>query len=63
MAPGTWFDAARIGPIEGPQAVHTLVSLQTTYSTLASPSLWIGVVAGALMLVGAIRLRRWRDEG
>ncbi len=65
VAPGTWFDAARIGHIDadGPQAVHALVNLQTTYSTLASPSLWIGVVAGALMLIGAVRLRRWRDEG
>ena len=30
---------------------------------LQSPSLWIGVVAGIAMIVGAIHLRRWRDEG
>jgi ABC-2 type transport system permease protein len=30
---------------------------------LATPSLWIGVAAGVAMLLVAIRLRRWRDEG
>ncbi len=32
-------------------------------ASLASPQLWIGVVAGAAMIFVAIRLRRWRDEG
>jgi ABC-2 type transport system permease protein len=40
-----------------------VVNLGTMYSVLATPQLWIGVVAGALMIVAAIRLRRWRDEG
>jgi ABC-2 type transport system permease protein len=31
--------------------------------TLATASAWIGALAGAAMIFGAIRLRRWRDEG
>ena len=30
---------------------------------LANIDLWLGVVAAAVMLWGAIRLRRWRDDG
>jgi len=29
---------------------------------LTSPSLWLGAIAGVVMLFGATRLRRWRDE-
>jgi ABC-2 type transport system permease protein len=32
------------------------------YSALASPSLWIGAVAGVAMIAGAIWFRRWRDD-
>ena len=37
--------------------------LRQSYRMLLRPDLWIGVVAGAAMIFGAIRLRRWRDEG
>ena len=30
---------------------------------LTTPSLWIGAIAGLAMILAAIRLRRWRDEG
>ena len=30
---------------------------------LASADLWLGVAAAAAMIWGAIRLRRWRDDG
>ena len=65
VAPGSWFDAAQIGDIDvdGPQAVHSVLSLRTMYSVLATPQLWIGALAGVAMIFGAIRLRRWRDEG
>ncbi|KIQ95936.1 ABC-2 transporter permease [Lysobacter sp. A03] len=39
------------------------MSASNVLSSLAMPSLWIGVAAGALMIFLAIRLRRWRDEG
>ena len=65
VAPGTWFDVASFGPIQGdgPSAVSSALSLRSIYSVLLTPQLWIGVLAGAAMIVGAIRLRRWRDDG
>ncbi|MDB6163179.1 MAG: hypothetical protein JWL98_611 [Xanthomonadaceae bacterium] len=63
--PGSWFNVAKFGPItaQGPQAVGQAVTLQSIYSVLLTPQLWIGVLAGAAMIFAAIRLRRWRDEG
>nr|WP_281782053.1 hypothetical protein [Lysobacter auxotrophicus] len=65
VAPGSWFNAAQTADVnfDGPQAVHSLLSLRTMYSVLATPQLWVGALAGAVMIFGAIRLRRWRDEG
>lgn len=40
-----------------------LISPANQLASLAMPALWIGVVAGALMIFAAIRLRRWRDDG
>ena len=68
--PGTWFDAVTIlkSGNTGSEAarqidsVHQLLSLQTTYSVLLTPQLWIGAAVGAAMIYGAIRLRRWRDD-
>ncbi len=34
-----------------------------SWLTLLQPTVWIGALAGAAMIYGAIRLRRWRDEG
>lgn len=63
VAPGTWLDAAAFenGNFDGPGAIGQLFNLQSTYSTLLTPQLWIGVVAGALMIFGAIQLRRRRE--
>ena len=65
VAPGSWFDVASFAPIQGdgPAAVTSALTLGTMYSVLLTPQLWIGVIAGAVMILGAIRLRRWRDEG
>lgn len=65
VVPGTWFDVANVGgvDVDGPQAIHSVLSLRTMYSVLGTPQLWIGAIAGAAMIFGAIRLRRWRDEG
>ena len=68
--PGTWFDAVNINnahitsseAARQIESVHQLLSLKTTYSVLLTPQLWIGAVAGAAMIYGAIRLRRWRDD-
>jgi ABC-2 type transport system permease protein len=63
--PGSWFSAANFGDVsvDGPQAVSHMIDLQSMYSVLLTPDLWIGAVAGAIMIFAAIRLRRWRDEG
>jgi ABC-2 type transport system permease protein len=65
VAPGTWFDVATFAPVhgEGPSAVSSAMNLSSMYSVLLTPQLWIGAAAGAAMIFGAIRLRRWRDEG
>lgn len=65
VVPGAWFDAANVGDVsvDGPQAIHSVINLRTMYSVLATPQLWIGALAGAAMIFGAIRLRRWRDDG
>ncbi|MFC3549627.1 hypothetical protein ACFOLC_01200 [Lysobacter cavernae] len=65
VAPASWMDAAsiQVGDVDGPAAVSQLVNLRTMYSVLLSPQLWAGAVAGAAMIFGAVRLRRWRDEG
>ena len=39
-----------------------VLDLSSTYQLLGSPNLWIGVVAGAALLTGAIWFRRWRDD-
>jgi ABC-2 type transport system permease protein len=65
VAPVTWMDVARIEQMDfdGPGAVRQLFSLGNVYSTLLTTQLWAGAAAGAAMIAGAIRLRRWRDEG
>ena len=60
--PGFWLSASDSLKINGPDDVSQILSLSHTYSVLKSPQLWIGAVAGIAMLVGAIRLRRWRDD-
>ena len=60
--PGSWIDAMEIGALaKGDLPSHAMV-LRSTYSVLTTPQLWIGAAAGIVMLVGAVRLRRWRDD-
>ncbi len=48
---------------QGPKEIVELFSLSHTYTALAMPELWIGVIAGAAMIYGAVHFRRVRDEG
>ncbi len=48
---------------EGPQDIVALFSAQNAWGAFLTPDLWIGVVAGAVMVFGAIHFRRSRDEG
>ena len=61
--PGTWIDVMNLGAMTGKEVPRHAAILQSTYGVLATPNLWLGAVAGIAMIVGAIRLRRWRDEG
>jgi len=63
LVPGTWFMNAHDLPMPTHQGVDMLTMVSYSWSTLAKPALWAGVVAGVAMIAGAIRLRRWRDEG
>jgi ABC-2 type transport system permease protein len=49
-----------VGDFDG--ALHQ-ISATTALQSLGTPEIWIGAVAGLVMIYGAIRLRRWRDEG
>ena len=64
VVPGTWIDVSHLENtnFDGPGQLIGLVGIQSMYSALATPQLWIGVLAGAAMIYGAIRLRRWRDD-
>jgi ABC-2 type transport system permease protein len=62
--PGGWIlDVDLHGTPDTLDRIGNLLSPATTYAALATPQLWIGAAAGAAMIFGAIRLRRWRDEG
>ena len=62
--PLTSHDFARIdGAAIDRLGILPFVSPPAVYSNLLQPALWIGAVAGVLMLLLAMRLRRWRDEG
>ena len=64
LLPGMWMsevDGARLGQMR--EGLDSLLVLGESYRTLATPGVWIGVIAGVAMIFGAIRLRRWRDEG
>jgi ABC-2 type transport system permease protein len=64
LIPGTWFmNAAPDLPPPSRNGLDMLTMLGYSWSTLAKPALWAGVVAGVAMILGAVRLRRWRDEG
>ncbi|CAM5275677.1 ABC-2 transporter permease [Rhodanobacter lindaniclasticus] len=60
--PGGWFtEVPNIGG-NNPAELLASVGIMNSYAALGSASLWLGVVAAAVMLGGAIWLRRWRDD-
>ena len=60
--PGGWLaEGMRMSHFDSDHAMDFL-SIGHAYAVLASPNIWIGVVAGAAMLAGAIWFRRWRDD-
>jgi ABC-2 type transport system permease protein len=66
VAPGTdllYRDWSQLANMRGPEDFLHLFSAGFAFESFALPHMWIGALAGAVMLVIAIRLRRWRDEG
>lgn len=63
--PATWIPQleSAAGRFHGPEDFANLVDLGSNWSIAGTADLWIGVVAGVAMILAAIRLRRWRDEG
>jgi ABC-2 type transport system permease protein len=66
IVPGIWFSFTGGIPPEMHQNARgpdTQVLFEASWMTLATAKAWIGALAGAAMIFGAMRLRRWRDEG
>ncbi|MEW7851518.1 hypothetical protein AB2N08_22765 [Massilia aurea] len=62
--PGVWFGEVDGAALAQQQAgLDGPLLLGTSYATLLTPGVWIAAAAGCAMIYGAIRLRRWRDEG
>jgi ABC-2 type transport system permease protein len=61
--PGSWLGAHNfVGASDNDGHALDFLNLGSAYSVMASPSFWIGAVAGLALLAAAIRLRRWRDD-
>jgi len=67
IAPGSWLGLGNFRAmrhVDGPQDVaNALFSWERVGEVLQGPELWIGVAAGVALIVAAVWLRRWRDDG
>lgn len=64
--PASWvptLETSAAGRVHGPEDIVRIVDAAQNWSLVTSADVWIGAVAGLLMILGAVRLRRWRDEG
>jgi ABC-2 type transport system permease protein len=70
VLPGAWFmfdksarEAMQHAPgMQNDPAGQISGFFNEAYGSLASPALWVGVVAGVGMIAVAIWMRRWREE-
>lgn len=65
LVPGIWFAFAdhTIAMRPGEHGIELGDVFAQSWMTLAAPGVWIGAALGVAMIVAAIRIRRWRDEG
>ena len=65
VVPGSWIPTVseHIAEVNGPEQLPQVLNLGTSWQVLANADVWIGAILGVAMIYGAIRLRRWRDEG
>ena len=61
--PGSWSFQLRGQTSFAPDNLDHGSPLVAAWQTMATPNLWIGAAVGIAMIVVAIRLRRFRDEG
>lgn len=62
--PGSWLPAHDWDvSVDAPDEVANVVDAGQAWTLALTADLWIGVVVGLAMIVAAVRLRRWRDEG
>lgn len=63
VAPGSWFMYMRPASLHGEEGrLGASELLVDSWTTLSSPVVWAGAVAGVTMIAGAVWMRRWRDE-
>lgn len=66
LFPGNWFSVGKLQAETMADGSHRMSMGQVfneSWMTLATPDAWIGAAVGVAMIFGAIRLRRWKDEG
>ena len=65
LLPGAWFGFEQVKPelLTDGRAMDFGNVFAQSWMTLAAPSVWVGAIAGGLMIFAAMRLRRWKDEG
>lgn len=66
IVPGTWYLNGSVGhptQINDPEDLARAIDLTSSWQAFTTVDLWVGAVIGAAMIYGAIRLRRWRDDG
>lgn len=66
IVPGSWYANSHVTPeiashIKGPQDLANAIDLSSSWQAFATADLWIGAILGALMIYGAILLRRRRE--
>lgn len=66
LFPGIWLTSQGATTIvntgQFPHYSDMGIAFTNAWMSLTDPGMWGGVVAGSLMIFGAIKLRRWRDE-
>ncbi len=66
--PGTWYMNSTVTDqvskqVNGPGDIAAALDIGKSWAVFGTAELWIGALVGTAMIYGAIRLRRWRDEG
>ena len=65
--PGSWYMNSTVTDqvsrhVNGPGDIAAALDVGKSWAVFGTTELWVGALAGAVMIAIAIRLRRWRDE-